>query len=54
MATVHFLYRSVRSKASLEVRLQHTQRKDDKIKNFLWNAKTQIEVTKDFWENQYS
>ena len=53
MATVHFLYRSVRSKSSLEVRLQHTQRKDDHVKNFLWNAKTQIEVTKDFWENQY-
>ena len=53
MATVHFLYRSVRSKASLEVRLQHTQRKDDNVKNFLWNAKTQIEVTQDFWENQY-
>ncbi len=53
MATVHFLYRSVRSKASLEVRLQHTQRKDDNVKNFLWNAKTQIEVTKDFWDNQY-
>lgn len=53
MATVHFLYRSVRSKASLEVRLQHTQRKDESVKNFLWNAKTQIEVTKDFWDNQY-
>lgn len=52
MASVHFLYRSVRSKASLEVRLQHTQRKDDNVKNFLWNAKTQIEVTKDFWTKQ--
>lgn len=53
MASVHFLYRSVRSKATLEVRLQHTQRKEDIVINFLWNAKTQIEVTKDFWENQY-
>lgn len=53
MATAHFLYRSVRSKASLEVRLQHTQRKEDNVKNFLWNAKTQIDVTKDFWDNHF-
>ena len=62
MATVHFLYRSVRSKAKLEVRLQHTQkhpdyfvvRKDieEYFTNYIWTAKTQIEVTKDFWTKQ--
>jgi len=52
MATVHFLYRSVRSKAKLEVRLQHTHKTVDKVTNYIWTAKTQIEVTEDFWVNQ--
>lgn len=43
MATVNYLYRSTRDKAPLEVRLQHL--------NFIWIAKTKIEVTKDFWIN---
>ena len=43
MATVHYLYRSTREKAPLEVRLQHL--------NFIWCAKSEIEVTRDFWTN---
>lgn len=49
MATVHFLYRSVRSKAKLEVRLQHTHKTSENITNYIWTAKTQIEVTENFW-----
>ena len=45
MATVHFLYRSVREKSFLEVRLQHTE---NTIK-YLWSAKTKIEVSKEYW-----
>lgn len=45
MATVHFLYRSTREKSTLEVRLQHTH---NAVK-YLWNAKTKIEVSKDYW-----
>ena len=52
MATVHFLYRSVRSKAKLEVRLQHTHKTSENITNYIWTAKTQVEVTKDFWTKQ--
>lgn len=52
MATVHFLYRSVRSKAKLEVRLQHTHKTSEKVTNYVWTGKTQIEVTKDFWTKQ--
>ncbi|WP_369753333.1 phage integrase SAM-like domain-containing protein [Flavobacterium sp. WC2409] len=48
MATVHFLYRSVREKSFLEVRLQHTE---NTIK-YLWSAKTKIEVSKTFWTKQ--
>lgn len=52
MATVHFLYRSVRSKAYLEVRLQHTHKTAEKVTNYIWTGKTQIEVTEDFWTKQ--
>ncbi|QIH39731.1 site-specific integrase [Flavobacterium sp. Sr18] len=52
MATVHFLYRSVRSKAKLEVRLQHTHKTFENITNYIWTAKTQIEVTENFWTKQ--
>jgi hypothetical protein len=62
MATVHFLYRSVRSKGKLEVRLQHTQKHPDYFvvrkgveeyfTNYIWTAKTQIEVAEDFWKRQ--
>lgn len=52
MATVHFLYRSVRSKAKLEVRLQHTHKTAEKVTNYIWTGKTQIEVTEDFWTKQ--
>lgn len=47
MATVHFLYRSVRPIAPLSARLQHTENDI----NYLWEAKTKIVVTKYFWEN---
>ena len=49
MATVHFLYRSTREKSFLEVRLQHTE---NTIK-YLWNAKTKIEVSKDYWTKHH-
>jgi len=49
MATVHFLYRSTREKSCLEVRLQHTH---NTVK-YLWNAKTQIEVSKDYWTKHH-
>ncbi len=52
MATVHFLYRSVRSKAKLEVRLQHTHKTTENITNYIWTAKTQIEVSGNFWTKQ--
>lgn len=52
MATVHFLYRSVRSKAKLEVRLQHTHKTSENSTNYIWTAKTQIEVTQNFWTKQ--
>lgn len=45
MATVHFLYRSIRENSTLEVRLQHTH---NAVK-YLWSAKTKIEVSKDYW-----
>jgi hypothetical protein len=48
MPTVHFLYRSVRSKAKLEGRLQHTHKTSENTTNYIWTAKTLIEVTKDF------
>ncbi len=50
--TVHFLYRSVRSKAKLEVRLQHTHKTSENTTNYIWTAKTLIEVTIDFWAKQ--
>ncbi len=53
MATVHFLYRSVRPYANLEVRLQHTQRTAEKVTNYIWSAKTKIEVSKEYWETQH-
>jgi integrase len=49
MATVHFLYRSTREKSCLEVRLQHTH---NAIK-YLWSAKTQIEVSKEYWTKHH-
>ncbi|MFV8269707.1 phage integrase SAM-like domain-containing protein [Flavobacterium sp. GT2N3] len=52
MATVHFLYRSVRSKAKLEVRLQHTHKTSENTTNYIWTAKTKIEVTENFWTKQ--
>ena len=52
MATVHFLYRSIRSKAKLEVRLQHTHKTSENTTNYIWTAKTQIEVTQNFWTKQ--
>ena len=49
MATVHFLYRSVREKSFLEVRLQHTE---NTVK-YLWTAKTKIEVSKEYWTKHH-
>lgn len=48
MATVYFLYRSVRKKAPLTVRLQDNNKKGQK---FQFQSKTELEVTKLFWEN---
>lgn len=44
MATVYYLYRSSKEKGFLEVRLQHLQ--------LIWHAKSKIEVTKTFWNDQ--
>jgi hypothetical protein len=52
MPPVHFLYSSIRSKAKLEVRLQHTNKASINTTNYIWTAKTLIEVTKDFWVKQ--
>ena len=74
MSTVHFLYRSIKSKAYLEVRLQYTiqhpdffvirrkvNRKTKEVKedteyftNYIWTAKTKIEVTKDDWKDYHN
>jgi integrase len=53
MATVHFLYRSTREKSCLEVRLQHTHKTAEKAINYLWSAKTKIEVSKDYWTKHH-
>ncbi|MFD2433637.1 tyrosine-type recombinase/integrase [Mesonia maritima] len=47
MATVYFLYRSTRKKAPLTIRLQDNNAKGQK---FQFQAKTELEVTKEFWE----
>ncbi|WP_051199803.1 phage integrase SAM-like domain-containing protein [Christiangramia echinicola] len=47
MATIYFLYRSTRKTAPLTVRLQDH---DQKGKKFQFQAKTQFEVSKVYWE----
>ena len=42
MATVKFMYRSLRPKSYIEVRVQH--------KNSIFGGKSDILTTKDFWE----
>jgi integrase len=49
MATTNFLYRSTKPKAFLNVRLLY--RHDNK--DFVLGAKTKLEVTKSYWENQH-
>lgn len=48
MASIYFLYRSTRPKAYLKVRLQDHDPNNIK---FQFEAKTQLEVTKVYWEN---
>ncbi|SHG57986.1 Phage integrase family protein [Salegentibacter echinorum] len=50
MATVNFLYRSTREKAPLNLRLLF--RHDDK--DFVIGGKTQIQVTRDYWNNYHT
>lgn len=47
MATIYFLYRSSRDKAPLKVRLQDN---DQNNKKFQFEAKTELEVSKKYWE----
>lgn len=46
MATIYFLYRSTRNQAPLTVRLQD---KDPNNRKFQFQAKTELEVTKHYW-----
>lgn len=50
MATVNFLYRSVKDKAPLELRLLFSL--DDTA--FVFGAKTKFEVEKDYWDNLHT
>ena len=47
MATIYFLFRSTRQKAPLTVRLQDN---DPNNKKFQFEAKTELEVTREYWE----
>lgn len=47
MATIYFLYRSSRDKAPLKIRLQDHDRNN---KKFQFESKTELEVTKKYWE----
>ena len=47
MATVNFLYRSVKDKANLKLRLLYRYNETD----FVFEAKTKVEVTADYWKN---
>ncbi|KAA2218549.1 tyrosine-type recombinase/integrase [Maribacter flavus] len=47
MATIYFLYRSSKQSAPLTIRLQD---KDDNGEKFQLEAKTEIEVSKEFWK----
>lgn len=49
MATVTFLYRSTRNKATLTTRLLFRESKDNDV---TIGAKTSLEVSKDFWANR--
>ena len=49
MATVNFLYRSIRDRANLNIRLLF--RFDSK--DFAIGSKTKVEVFKDYWENKH-
>ena len=48
MATVYFLYRSTRLKAPLTIRMQDVNNNGDK---FQFEARTEIEVTQEFWKS---
>ena len=47
MATINFLYRSTRSSANLVLRLLFTHNET----NFVFGANTNLEVSKDYWNN---
>lgn len=50
MATVNFLYRSIKDKANLHLRLLY--RFNDK--DFVFGANTKFEVSKDYWNKQHN
>jgi len=57
MPTVNFLYRSVKDKAPLNIRLLFRVFKEtypDGFKDFVIGAKTQLIVTKKYWEKQHT
>lgn len=54
MATVNFLYRSIKPKAKLNVRLLyrvHNSEFEEGYKDFTIGGRSQIEITKEDWEN---
>ena len=57
MATVNFLYRSTKNEASLNIRLLYRINNmsfEDGHKDFVLGAKTQLKVSKHYWDKQQS
>lgn len=50
MATINFLYRSTRSEAKLNLRLLFRH----EGKDFVYSAKTHLQVSKDYWDNDHT
>ncbi len=56
MATVNFLYRSTKEESPLNIRLLFRVKDDNSLKgykDYVLGAKTQIRVTRKYWENQH-
>ncbi len=49
MATINFLYRSTKEKANLNIRLLYRNQETD----FVFGAKTKLEVSKEYWSKQH-
>lgn len=53
MATVNFLYRSTKDEAPLNIRLLHRAIQDSGNKDYVFGAKTQLSVSKHYWDKQH-